>query len=70
MEDHSKLRAAAGDRNVIKGHYIGEHERDGEIIELLGHEGEPPYFVRWDDGHISEFFPTSDAYVEHFAHDD
>lgn len=41
---------------------------DGEILEVLGEGGEPPYVVRWsDDGHVSRIFPGSDAYVEHYA---
>ena len=67
MESHSELRAAPGDRISIKGHHVGEHERDGEILEVLGEDGAPPYLVRWeDDGHVSEFFPSSDAHVKHF----
>lgn len=67
MESHSEPRVTPGDRIVVKGHHVGEHERDGEIIEVLGKEGAPPYLVRWEaDGHVSEFFPSSDAHVEHF----
>jgi hypothetical protein len=63
--------ASPGDRIVIKGHHVGEHERDGEILEVLGADGGPPYLVRWtDDGHVSEFFPSSDAHVEHLKHDE
>lgn len=65
----SILRASAGDRLVIRGHEVGEPERDAEILEVLGDEGAPPYVVRWEeDGHVSEFFPGSDAYVQHFEH--
>ena len=53
---------------VIRGHRVGERLRDGEILEVLGEDGGPPYIVRWsDDGHVSRIFPGSDAYVEHFA---
>ena len=64
-----ELRASVGDRLVIKGHYQGEPSRDGEILEVLGEDGAPPFVVRWsEDGHLSEFFPSSDASVEHFVH--
>jgi len=54
------VHAAVGDRLVIKGHHVGEPDRDAEI-------GDPPYFVRWsDDGHQGLFFPGSDAEVEQF----
>ena len=59
--------ATAGDRIVIKGHHVGAPQRDGEILEVRGPDGAPPYLVRWEDsGHESLFFPSSDAYVEHF----
>lgn len=61
------MKAAVGDRIVIKGHHVGEHERDGEVLEVHGENGAPPYLVRWeDDGHESLFFPGPDATVEHY----
>lgn len=62
----SNLHAAVGDRLVIHGHHVGDIERDGEILEVLGEDGGPPYLVRWsDDGHVSRAYPGSDAYVAH-----
>ncbi|HEU0024175.1 MAG TPA: DUF1918 domain-containing protein [Thermoleophilaceae bacterium] len=74
MDERSKsqsiLRAAPGDRLVISSHHTGELERDGEILEVLGDDGAPPYVVRWeDDGHVSRLYPGSDAHVQHFEHD-
>ena len=44
---------------------------DAEILEVLGDEGGPPYLVRWeDDGHVSRFYPGSDAFVQHFEQED
>jgi len=61
------MRAAPGDRLVVKGHHVGEPDRDAEILEVRGENGDPPYFVRWsDDGHEGLFFPGTDAEVEHF----
>ena len=61
------MRAEVGDRLVIKGHHVGEHDRDAEILEVHGEDGGPPFLVRWsDDGHKGLFFPGSDATVEHF----
>lgn len=58
--------ATAGDRLVIKGHHVGEHERDGEVLEVRGDQGRPPYLVRWsDDGRVALVFPATDAVVEH-----
>lgn len=60
------LRASPGDRLVVRGHHQGEPQRDGEILKVLGDDGAPPYLVRWEDGHESEVFPSSDIYVQHF----
>lgn len=65
-DEHPTLRAKCGDRLVIRGHHQGEPRQDGEILKILGAEGAPPYLVRWEDGHESEVFPGSDAFVQHF----
>jgi len=63
------MHAEVGDRLVIKGHHVGEPDRDAEILEVRGDDGSPPFFVRWDDdGHEGLFFPGADATVEHFPH--
>ena len=63
------MRAAVGDRIVIKGHRVGEPVRDCEVLEVRGPDGSPPYVVRWGDtGNESWFFPGSDASVQHFDH--
>ena len=63
------MKASVGDRLVIKGHHVGEPDRDAEILEVRGDDGSPPYLVRWeDDGHVGLFFPGSDAAIEHFRH--
>lgn len=60
------MQAQKGDRLVIRGHHVGNAERDGEILEVNGEHGEPPYLVRWsDDGREVLIFPGSDAAVEH-----
>lgn len=63
------MKADVGDRIVIKGHHIGEPDRDCEVLEVRGQEGGPPYQVRWgDSGHEGLFFPGPDAAVQHFEH--
>jgi len=62
------MHADVGDRLVVKGHHQGEPDRDGEILEVHGAGGSPPYLVRWsDDGHVGLVFPGPDAVVEQFA---
>lgn len=63
------MQARVGDRIVIRGHRVGEPIRDGEILEVRGPDGGPPYIVRWEDtGHKTLFFPGSDAVIEQLAH--
>lgn len=63
------LNAEVGDRLIIRGHRVGEPERDAEIIEVRGDEGGPPFMVRWaENGHEALVFPGTDAYIQHFDH--
>lgn len=57
------MRASIGDHIVIKGHQVGAADREGEILEVRGGEGGPPYLVRWSDGHEDLIFPSSDAVI-------
>jgi hypothetical protein len=36
----------------------------GEIVEVKGQAGGPPYLVRFDDGHTRLVFPGPDAVIE------
>jgi len=36
----------------------------GEIVEVREASGEPPYLVRFDDGHTCLVFPGPDAVIE------
>jgi len=58
------MQAAVGDRLHIHGHNVGAGDRMGEIVEVRGKAGEPPYLVRFDDGHTGLVFPGPDAVVE------
>jgi hypothetical protein len=62
------MKAKVGDRIVVRGHRVGEGERDAKIIEIHGQDGAPPYLVRWtSDGHEGLLFPGSDVTIEHFG---
>ena len=60
------MKAKVGDRLVVKGHQVGQKDRDGEIVEVHGEDGSPPFLVKWDDGHEGLYFPGPDAAVQHF----
>ena len=58
------MHANVGDRLVVYSTHLDEHVRDGEILEVHGEAGAPPYLVRWsDDGHESLVFPGPDTRV-------
>ena len=59
------MQAHIGDQLTVRGRHQGDGERHGEIIQVDGPDGAPPYLVRWQDGHDSLFFPASDAEVTH-----
>ncbi|RPF29136.1 DUF1918 domain-containing protein [Georgenia muralis] len=55
------MRAQRGDHIVLAAEHVGEPVRDGEIVEVRGGDGEPPYLVRWSDGHEGLIFPGPSA---------
>jgi len=59
------MQAAVGDRLHVHASTVGLPERTGEIIEVRGAGGEPPYLVRFDDGHTALVFPGPDAIIEY-----
>jgi hypothetical protein len=58
------MQAAIGDRLCIRGNCVGHPDKIGEILEVKGKAGGPPYLVRFDDGHTGLVFPGPDAVVE------
>lgn len=58
------MKAAPGDRIVIRGTTVESADRHGEILEVRGPDGAPPYSVRFDDGHETIMFPGGDFVVE------
>ncbi len=59
------MQAAVGDRLRVHANIVGQPERTGEIVEVRGGGGEPPYLVRFGDGHTALVFPGPDAIIEH-----
>jgi hypothetical protein len=63
------MQAHVGDQIRIRAHHVNEPDRYGEILEVRGVQGRPPYVVRWDDsGHEVLFFPGVDAVIEPLHH--
>ncbi|MBO0771368.1 MAG: DUF1918 domain-containing protein [Actinobacteria bacterium] len=59
------MQAAVGDVLRIHGAKVDDPDKTGEIMEIKGKSGEPPYLVRFSDGHTGLVFPGPDAIVEH-----
>jgi len=58
------MQATVGDRLHVHANTVGEPDHMGEIIEVHGDDGGPPYVVRFDDGHTRTVCPGPDAVVE------
>jgi hypothetical protein len=58
------MQAQVGDRLHVHGRAVGNVDRVGEILEVRGGDGGPPYLVRFEDGHEGLVFPGTDATVE------
>jgi Domain of unknown function (DUF1918) len=61
------MEATKGDRICVHGNSVGQPDKHGEIVEVHGTKGEPPYLVKFDDGRTSLVFPGPDAVIEHPA---
>ncbi|MEV6243601.1 DUF1918 domain-containing protein [Lentzea sp. NPDC051838] len=58
------MQATVGDRLHVHSRSVGLEERLGEILEVRGMDGQPPYLVRFNDGHEGLVFPGPDCIVE------
>ena len=51
------MRAHVGDRIVLAAEHVDEPTRDGEVLEVRGADGGPPFLVRWADGRTGLIYP-------------
>jgi hypothetical protein len=59
------MQATKGDVLIVHGRTVGNVDRRGEVIDVRGKGGEPPYLVRWEpDGHEGLVFPGPDCHIE------
>ncbi|MBX6355214.1 MAG: DUF1918 domain-containing protein [Micromonosporaceae bacterium] len=59
------MKAHVGDRLVLEGTRVGDPRRVGVITAVRGHDGAPPYLVRWlDNGREALVFPGPSARVQ------
>jgi Domain of unknown function (DUF1918) len=57
------MEATTGDQIRIHGSTVGQTGADGEIVEVHGTGGAPPYLVRFADGRTRLLFPGPDAVI-------
>ncbi|MFT2817306.1 DUF1918 domain-containing protein [Leifsonia sp. A12D58] len=62
------MQAHTGDRIIIRGKTVETPDRHGTILEVRGDDGNPPYLVKFEDGHETIVYPGSDFLIEH-THD-
>jgi len=59
------MQATKGDVLIVHGRTVGNVDRRGEVIDVRGQSGQPPYLVRWEaDGHEGLVFPGPDCHIE------
>ncbi|MCX3062494.1 DUF1918 domain-containing protein [Streptomyces beihaiensis] len=59
------MHATTGDQLLMHGRTVGQHDRVAEVVEVLGTDGEPPFRVRFEDGHEAIMSPGPDTVVRH-----
>ncbi|GAB2700672.1 DUF1918 domain-containing protein [Nocardia thraciensis] len=57
------MQANVGDQLLVHSRVVGMRVRTGEIIEVRGDDGNPPFVVRFDDGHESLMFPGPECEI-------
>jgi len=57
------MQAKVGDHLVVEGKVVGSQRREGDIVEVRGQDGAPPYVVKWSDGHEGLTYPGPDAHI-------
>jgi hypothetical protein len=63
-EGRFAVHAKTGDRIVVESAHVGQPRREGEVLEVVPGDGEREHYrVRWDDGHESIYFPSSDCHL-------
>jgi len=58
------MRASEGDRIIIRGKTVETPDRHGQVTQVRGADGGPPYLVTFDDGHESVVYPGPDFVIE------
>jgi Domain of unknown function (DUF1918) len=57
------MKANKGDQIIVGITTPERPTRRGQVIEVLGHDADEYYLVRWQDGHESLYYPGPEAGV-------
>lgn len=57
------MKASVGDHILVHGAHVDDAEREGEVLEIRGEGGAPPYLVRWSNGVQGLVFPGPGAEI-------
>jgi rRNA processing protein Gar1 len=63
MTERKQVVARRGDVVAVTAHHLGERERIGEILEVLGDAEHPHFRVRWEDDRETIFYPSNDSVI-------
>lgn len=64
------MKAHVGDMIEVRGRHVDDVPRRGQVLEVRGPDGRPPYVMQWDDSpHVSIYYPGSDAHVCHLENE-
>ena len=63
MRERQQIVARRGDVVAVTAHRVGETERLGEILEVLGDAEHPHFRVRWEDERETIFYPSNDSII-------
>jgi uncharacterized protein DUF1918 len=55
--------ANVGDQIIVESRKVGGGRKTGEVAEVVSGTGGQHYRVRWEDGHESIVYPSTDAFV-------
>lgn len=54
------MKAHQGDRILPAASQFDRPTREGDVLEVEGEDGKPPYLVRWTKGHLGLLPPGPD----------
>ena len=57
------MEAHEGDRIFVESRKVGGGRKSGEVVEVITGTSGQHYRIRWDDGHESIVYPSTDAFV-------